>query len=165
MRVLSFIPAFLLAAASFVVAAPTATPSVPATPSAPVPSCAPSVPSSGGSGSSDNSSLQAYIDILTKATTQIQPLSDQLCTSIVGVVRCYSDNPAASCKEGTPDVDTVSGICVQITAVVTDTVTQLKATAQVDLTGLDLTSVCSAIYALLAVSTFMKLLIYTAEWC
>ncbi|KIK94121.1 hypothetical protein PAXRUDRAFT_143558 [Paxillus rubicundulus Ve08.2h10] len=119
MRVLSFIPAFLLAAASFVAAAPTA------------PSGAPSCTS--GTGSGNDAALQPIITIIANATAHIQPLSAQL-----------SGLSGDSC---TPDA--VSGIVVQITAVVSTCVTQLQAAAEVDLTGLDLTSLCATIYGLL----------------
>lgn len=72
MRVLSLIPAFLLAVTSFVAAAPTSTPSTPA--------C---VPSTGG----DDSSLQPIISIIVNATAVIQGFSDELCTSVPSVVR------------------------------------------------------------------------------
>ena len=73
MRVLSFIPAFLLAVTSFVAAAPVAGTSdvVPTT-------C------SGGSGGSD-ASLQPIITIIASATTQIQPLNDQLSAFVAAV--------------------------------------------------------------------------------
>ena len=45
----------------------------------------------------------------------------------------------------------VSGIVVQIDAVVSTCVTQLKAAAKVELTGLNLSNLCVAIYALLQV--------------
>ncbi|KAH0826398.1 hypothetical protein J3R83DRAFT_5368 [Lanmaoa asiatica] len=121
MRVLSFIPAFLLAAASFVAAAPAASPRDA------VPSC---VPSAGG----NDAALQPIISIIVNATSQIQPLSDKL-TSCQG--------------SGTPDVDTVSDIVVQITEIISNTVDDLKAAVKVDLSGLDLTNLCSTIYALL----------------
>lgn len=75
MRVLSFIPAFLLAAASFVAAAPAAA-SIRA-----VSSCVPSTGTLGG----DDTALQPIISIIANATSQIQPLSDQLSTSIAPV--------------------------------------------------------------------------------
>lgn len=64
MRVLSFIPAILLAAAGFVAAAPTTSTSA-------VTSCIPAVPGS-------DATLQPYITIIQNATAQIQPLSGQL---------------------------------------------------------------------------------------
>ncbi|KAF8838324.1 hypothetical protein BDN67DRAFT_971749 [Paxillus ammoniavirescens] len=122
MRVLSFIPAFILAAASFVAAAPTTPSSVGA------PSCGPS-----GSSNGNDVALQPIITIIANATAHIQPLSTQL-----------SGLSGDSC---TPD--SVSGIVIQITAVVSTCVAQLQAAAEVDLTGLDLTSLCATIYALL----------------
>ncbi|KAF9218480.1 hypothetical protein BS17DRAFT_550589 [Gyrodon lividus] len=68
MRVLSFIPAFLLAAASFVAAAPAPNSG------AAVPSC---VPAGAGSGSGNDAALQPIISIIANATTYIQPLSVQ----------------------------------------------------------------------------------------
>ncbi|KAF9235952.1 hypothetical protein BU15DRAFT_77449 [Melanogaster broomeanus] len=125
MRVLSFIPAFLLAAASFVAAAPSA-----ATPSGSVPSC---VPSGTGSGSGNDAALQPIISIIANATAYIQPLNTQL-TGLQG--------QGSSCSP-----DDVSGIVIQITAVISTCVAQLQAAAKVDLTGLDLDSLCVAIYA------------------
>lgn len=72
MRVLSFIPAFLLAAASFVVAAPSPTPADT--------SC---VSSTGGNG--NDAPVQPVISIIANATTYIQPLSAQLCTFLLVV--------------------------------------------------------------------------------
>ncbi|KAF9218488.1 hypothetical protein BS17DRAFT_770684 [Gyrodon lividus] len=122
MRVLSFIPAFLLAAASFVAAAPAS-----GTP-ADVPSCA-----SPTDGNGNDAALQPVISIIANATSYIQPLSGQL-----------ANLQGDSC---TPDA--VSGIVVQITAVVSTCVLQLQAAAKVDLNGLDLTSLCATIYGLL----------------
>lgn len=74
MRVLSFIPAFVLAAASFVAAAPTSSAvSIPSVPS--VPSCV-----TGGSG--NDGALQPIISIIANATVELQGLSGQLCESI-----------------------------------------------------------------------------------
>jgi hypothetical protein len=64
MRVLSFIPAFLLAAASFVAAAPASG----------TPSDVASCPSNSG----NDAPLQPVITIIANATTYIQPLSGQL---------------------------------------------------------------------------------------
>jgi hypothetical protein len=122
MRVLSFIPAFLLAVTSFVAAVPTASPG--ATDAAPT-TC-------GGTG--NDAALQPIISIIANATTHIQPLCDQL----------------SSANTGTPDVDTVCGIVTQIDVVVSFCVEQLQAAATVDLSGLDLTNLCSTISALLA---------------
>ncbi|KAG8221777.1 hypothetical protein J3R82DRAFT_2092 [Butyriboletus roseoflavus] len=55
-----------------------------------------------------------------------------------------------SLSSGAPDVSTVSGVIVQVTAIVKVTVGQLNAVGSISLDGLDLTSTCSAIYALLA---------------
>ncbi|KAN0082734.1 hypothetical protein V8E55_008529 [Tylopilus felleus] len=121
MRVLSFIPAFLFAAASFVAAAPA---------SIPVDTSCVSNPT-GGSGS--DAALQPVIAIINNATNYIQPLSDQL-----SALNGDSCTPSA-----------VSGIVVQIDAVVSTCVTQLKAAAKVELTGLNLSNLCVAIYALL----------------
>ncbi|KAF8548626.1 hypothetical protein OG21DRAFT_1500909 [Imleria badia] len=119
MRVLSFIPAFLLAAASFVVAAPASTP-VDAAVSYPT-------------GTGNDAALQPVITIIANTTDHVQGLNVQL-TNLKG----------DSC---TPDA--VSAIVVQINAVVSTCVTQLQATAKVDLTGLDLTNLYVAIYGLL----------------
>ncbi|KAF8123010.1 hypothetical protein EV363DRAFT_1358258 [Boletus edulis] len=124
MRVLSFIPAFLLATASFVASAPTN----------PVDTSCVSAPG-GGSGSGNDAALQPVISIIANATTQIQPLSGQL-TALKG----------DSC---TPEA--VADIVVQITAVVSFCVTQIQATAKVDFTGLDFGRLCVAIYANLTV--------------
>jgi hypothetical protein len=51
--------------------------------------------------------------------------------------------------------DAVSDIVVQITAVVSTCVVQLQAAAKVDLTVVDLTSLCATIYALLTVSNVL----------
>ena len=79
MRVLSFIPAFLLAAASFVAAAPT-----------PADTSCVAAPTSSG----DDSALQPVISIITTATTAIQPLSNQLCTFVfvLLLIQSYSLN-------------------------------------------------------------------------
>jgi len=135
MRVLSFIPAFILAASGFVAAVPG--------PSDAMPSCT----------IGHDTSLQPIIDIIANATTVIQPLSDQLGTFIAPVFQRFTDKHyPASCNISTPDDDTVSGIVVQIDAVVSTTVAQLKAAAKAELYRLDLTNLCSTIYALLTVS-------------
>ncbi|KIJ64082.1 hypothetical protein HYDPIDRAFT_168159 [Hydnomerulius pinastri MD-312] len=127
MRVLSFIPALLLTAASFVAAAPTT-----GTPSTDVSSCVPAgTPPSSGSG--NDAALQPIISIIANATAHITPLSGQL-TGLKG-------------SDCTPD--NVQGIVVQITAVVSTCVTQLHAAVEVDLTGLDLSNLCITIYGLL----------------
>ncbi|KAH0826052.1 hypothetical protein J3R83DRAFT_7337 [Lanmaoa asiatica] len=136
MRVLSFIPAFLLAAASFVVAAPS-----------PAPADTSCVSPAGGNG--NDAVLQPVISIIANATTYIQPLSGQL-TGLKG----------DSC---TPDA--VSGVVIQINAVVSTCVAQLQAAAEVDLTGLDLTSLCATIYGLLTLvfavlNTLVEIVIY-----
>lgn len=73
MRVLSFIPAFLFAAASLVAAAPA---------SAPADTSCVSNPSggngNGASGNGNDAALQPVISIIANATTYIQPLSGQL---------------------------------------------------------------------------------------
>ena len=66
MRVLSFIPAVLLAVTSFVAAVPVASPGASDT-----------VPTTCGSTGND-AALQPIISIIANATTQIQPLCDQL---------------------------------------------------------------------------------------
>ena len=77
MRALSFIPAFLFAAASFVAAAPA---------SIPVDTSCVSNPT-GGSGS--DAALQPVIAIINNATNYIQPLSDQLC--MLSFVQSFED--------------------------------------------------------------------------
>ncbi|KAF9235944.1 hypothetical protein BU15DRAFT_77444 [Melanogaster broomeanus] len=124
MRVLSFIPAFLLAAAGFVVAAPAS-----GTPSAGAPSCV----SSPTGGNANDTDLQPVISIIANATSYIQPLSVQL----------------ANLKGDSCTPDAVSGIVVQITDVVSTCVVQLQAAASVDLTGLDLAHFCATVYGLL----------------
>ncbi|KIK97903.1 hypothetical protein PAXRUDRAFT_824447, partial [Paxillus rubicundulus Ve08.2h10] len=145
MRVLSFIPAFLLAAASFVAAAPTSD-----TPSADVPSCSSNTAHPTG-GNGNDAPLQPVITIIANATTYIQPLSGQL-----------ANLQGDSC---TPDA--VSDIVVQITAIVSTCVAQLQAAAKVDLTGLDLTGLCGTIYGLLTLvlavlNTLVAIVIFLA---
>ncbi|KAF8838317.1 hypothetical protein BDN67DRAFT_100835 [Paxillus ammoniavirescens] len=138
MRVLSFIPAFLLAAASFVAAAPAS------------PSDVPSCPSNTG-GSGNDAALQPVITIIANATTYIQPLSGEL----------------ANLKGDSCTPDAVSDIVVQITAIVSTCVVQLQAAAKVDLTGLDLTGLCATIYGLLTLvlavlNTLVAIVIFLA---
>ncbi|KAG8221631.1 hypothetical protein J3R82DRAFT_1909 [Butyriboletus roseoflavus] len=126
MRVLSFIPAILLAAAGFVTAAPA---------SAPADTSCVSNPSGGnGNGNGNDAALQPVISIIANATTYIQPLSGQL----------------AGLKGDSCTPDAVSGVLIQINAVVSTCVAQLQAAATVDLTGLDLTNLCVTIYGLLS---------------
>lgn len=150
MRVLSFIPAFVLAAASFVAAAPSSVPAVPSTtPSSPAgTSCVPS----GG----DDSALQPVISIIANATAYIGPLGDQL--SMFSLVIFHSTlfirfvdgmQSGDSCNS-----DDVSPIVIQITAIVELCVSQLQAALPVDCSGLDLTNLCATIYAILSVSDF-----------
>lgn len=63
----------------------------------------------------------------------------------------------------TPDANTVDGIVINIKAVVSDTVAQLDAQAQVDLSGVDLTNLGVAVYGLLSVSAFVDLKAWTVE--
>ncbi|KIJ64092.1 hypothetical protein HYDPIDRAFT_188193, partial [Hydnomerulius pinastri MD-312] len=149
MRVLSFIPALLLTAASFVAAAPTAgSPSTDAA-AACVPAGAPGNPAS---GNGNDAALQPIISIIANATTYITPLSGQL-TDLKGGNGC------------TPDA--VVDIVVQITAVVSTCATQLGAAVTVDLNGLDLTSLCATIYGLLSLvlavlNTLVAIVLYLA---
>lgn len=73
MRVLSFIPAFLLAAASFVAAAPASVPDT---------TCV----SNPTGGNGNDAPVQPVIAIITSATNNMQPLSDKLCTFSFDVV-------------------------------------------------------------------------------
>ncbi|KAI9570944.1 hypothetical protein HD554DRAFT_2080009 [Boletus coccyginus] len=119
MRVLSFIPAFVLAAASFVAAAPT---NSPVDTSCLIPT-----------GTGNDAPVQPVIVILNNATTFIQPYSGQL-----------SGLQGDAC---TPDA--VSDILVEVTAIVSTCVSQIQALGDIDCTGLDLTNLCAAIFALL----------------
>lgn len=81
MRVLSFIPAILLAAAGFVAAVPTAVPASTSCVSNPT----------GGNG--NDAALQPAIAIITNTTISIQPLSDQLgMFSVSNFVQCCLPN-------------------------------------------------------------------------
>ncbi|KAG6371493.1 hypothetical protein JVT61DRAFT_9531 [Boletus reticuloceps] len=123
MRVLSFIPALLLAAAGFVAAAPSAsnngvalfarTPDV-STPTGNIPP-----------------SAQPAVDAANKATSQIKPLNDKLDS--------YKSNPNA---------DEVAGVVTEITAVIKVAVGEL-AVVKID-AGVDLTGVLAVVLALVA---------------
>lgn len=63
------------------------------------------------------------------------------------LIQCIAALKGDSCTS-----DAVSSVLVQIDAVVSTCVAQLQATAQVDLSDLDLTNLCVTIYGLLSVS-------------
>ncbi|KAF8547737.1 hypothetical protein OG21DRAFT_1517080 [Imleria badia] len=67
-------------------------------------------------------------------------------------------------KRGTPDVNKDAAIVVQITGVISSAVTQLNAVPKVDLSGLDLTALGVAIYALLGVRIFAVFDIQITEY-
>ncbi|KAG9311176.1 hypothetical protein JVU11DRAFT_8245 [Chiua virens] len=124
MRVLSFVPAFLLAAASFVAAAPTVTSSSPVS----TPSCVPA-------GTGNDAPLQPIISIIANATAEIQPLCDQLST--FGHSSDARREASIQQGSGTPNADDVSVVVVKITAAVSTCVSQLNAAVKLVLTVLN----------------------------
>ncbi|KAF8414822.1 hypothetical protein L210DRAFT_76811 [Boletus edulis BED1] len=136
MRVLSFIPAVLLAAAGLVAAAPSASNN----------GVALFARTSDVSAPTGNipQSAQPVVDAATKATSQIKPLNDKLET--------YKSNP---------DADQVGAVVTQITAVIKVAVSEL-AVVKID-AGVDLTGVLAVVLVLVAVSTMGELQVSISE--